>query len=317
MPADLWGDTMEKLIITAAVTGAATVPSLTPYLPITPGQIADSAIEAAEAGAAIVHIHARRPEDGFPSAKIEHFREILLRIREKSDAVICITSGGSAQLSVEERAATFPTFKPEMCSFNLGSINFALHTSLPAIKEFRFPWEKEYLEMSKDFVFKNTFKDFEYLCAVTRENETKPELEVYDVGHLYNLDHLVMRGLMAPPLHIQFVMGVLGGIRGTPEDLTFLKTKAEVLFGRENFTWSVIGVGAAEINLSTMAIHMGGHVRVGLEDNIFLKKGVLAKSNAELVEKVVHLAGILNRDVASPADARRILGLKGLERVAF
>ena len=308
---------MEKLIITAAVTGAATVPSLTPYLPITPKQIADSAVEAAEAGAAIVHIHARRPEDGYPSAEIDHFREILTRIKAKSDVVICITTGGSARMTVEERAATVPVFKPEMCSFNLGSINFALHNVLPAVKEFRFPWEKEYLEMSKDFVFKNTFKDFEHLCAVTRENETCPELEVYDVGHLYNLDHLVRQGLMAPPLHIQFVMGVLGGIRGTPEDLVFLKTKAELLFGRENFTWSVIGVGAAEINLSTMAIHMGGHVRVGLEDNIYLKKGVLAKSNAELVAKIVQLAGTLNRELATSGDARRILRLKGSENVGF
>jgi len=308
---------MEKLIITAAISGAATVPSLTPYLPITPKQIAESAIEAAEAGAAIVHIHARRPEDGYPSSDPEHFRQILTRIKKKSDVVICITTGGSVLMTIEERAATVPIFKPEMCSFNLGSINFALHTSLPVIKEFRFPWEKEYLEMSKDFIFKNTFKDLEYLCAITKENQAKPELEIYDVGHLYNLDYLVERKMMTPPLHLQFVMGVLGGIRGTPEDLAYLKTKAEVLFGKENFTWSVIGVGAAEINLSTMAIHMGGHVRVGLEDNIFIKKGVLAKSNAELVEKVVHLAEVLNREVADPDDARTILGLKGKDKVGF
>lgn len=308
---------MEKLIITAAITGAATVPSLTPYLPVTPKQIADSAIEAAKAGAAIVHIHARRPEDGFPSSDPEHFREILTRIKEKTDVVICITTGGSVLMTVEERAATVPLFKPEMCSFNMGSINFALHTSVKAIKEFKYPWEKQYLEMSKDFIFKNTFKDFEYLCNVTRDNKTKPELEIYDVGHLYNLDHLVTEKMMTPPLHMQFVMGVLGAIRGTPEDLTYLVTKAKVLFGKENFTWSVIGVGAAEINLSTMAIHMGGHVRVGLEDNIFIKRGVLAKSNAELVEKVVKLADLLHRDVATPADTRRILKLKGPENVNF
>ncbi len=220
-------------------------------------------------------------------------------------------------MTVEERAATIPLFKPEMCSFNMGSINFALHTSARHIKEFKFPWEQQYLEMSKDFIFKNTFKDFEYLAKVTTENNTKPELEIYDVGHLYNLDHLVSEGMLKPPLHLQFVMGVLGAIRGTPEDLTYLRTKAEVLFGKENFTWSVIGVGAAEINLSTMAIHMGGHVRVGLEDNIFIKKGVLAKSNAELVEKIVKLADMLNRDVATPDDARSILRLKGLDKVNF
>jgi uncharacterized protein (DUF849 family) len=308
---------MQKLIITAAITGAATIPSLSPYLPITPEQIADSAIEAAEAGAAIVHVHARRPEDGFPSSNPEHFKEIITRIKEKSNVVICITTGGSVLMTVEERAATIPLFKPEMCSFNMGSINFALHTSARHIKEFKFPWEQQYLEMSKDFIFKNTFKDFEYLAKVTRENNTKPELEIYDVGHLYNLDHLVSEGMLKPPLHLQFVMGVLGAIRGTPEDLAYLTTKAEVLFGKTNFTWSVIGVGAAEINLSTMAIHMGGHVRVGLEDNIFIKKGVLAKSNAALVEKIVKLADMLNRDVATPDDARQILGLKGRDMVNF
>lgn len=308
---------MEKLIITAAITGGATVPSLTPYLPITPRQIADSAIEATEAGAAIVHIHARRPADGLPSSDPEHFREIITPIKEKSDAVVCISTGGSALMTIEERAATIPLFRPEMCSFNLGSMNFSLHTILPSIKEFKYPWEQEYLEMSKDFVFKNTFKDLEYLCSIVKENDTKPELEVYDVGHLYNLDYLVQKGLMSPPFHIQFVMGVLGGIRGTPEDLTYLKTKADALFSEANYSWSVIGVGAAEINLSTMAIHMGGHVRVGLEDNIYIKKNVLAKSNAELVEKVVKLAEMLNRDVARPDDARKILGLKGKTGVAF
>lgn len=308
---------MEKLIITAAISGAATIPSLSPYLPLSPREIADSALEAAKAGAAVVHVHARRPEDGFPSSSPDHFREILTRIKDNSNVVICITTGGSAMMTVEERAAVVPLFKPEMCSFNMGSINFALHTSLKYLKEFKYPWEKPYLEMSKDFVFKNTFKDFEYLCEVTRANNTKPELEIYDVGHLYNLDHLVSEGLIKPPLHMQFVMGVLGAIRGTPEDLTFLVTKARSLFGSENFSWSVIGVGAAEINLSTMAIHMGGHVRVGLEDNIFIKKGVLAKSNAELVEKVVTLADLLHRDVASPDEARQILGLKGLQNVNY
>jgi uncharacterized protein (DUF849 family) len=308
---------MEKLIITAAITGAATIPSLSPYLPLTPRQIADSAIEAAEAGAGIVHIHARRPEDGFPSSNPEHFREILTRIKEKSDVVVCITTGGSVTMTVEERAAVVPNFKPEMCSFNMGSINFALHTALSYIKDFKYPWEKQYLEMSKDFIFKNTFKDFDYLCEIIRDNNTKPELEIYDVGHLYNLDHIVREGKISPPFHMQFVMGVLGAIRGTPEDLTYLVTKAKVLFGEENFTWSVIGVGAAEINLSTMAIHMGGHVRVGLEDNIYIKKGVLAKSNAELVEKIVGLANVLNREVATPDDTRRILGLKGRDKVAY
>jgi len=308
---------MEKLILTAAITGAATVPSQTPYLPLTPRQIADSAIEAAEAGAAIVHIHARRPEDGLPSSDPEHFREIVTRIKEHSDVVICLTTGGSILMTVEERARVVPLFSPEMCSFNLGSINFALHTSIERIKEFKYDWEKPYLEKSKDFVFKNTFQDFEYLCKIIRENGTKPELEIYDVGHLYNLDYLVRTGQLSFPLHLQFVMGVLGAIRATPEDLIYLKNKAESLFGRENFTWSVIGIGAAQFSLSAMAINMGGHVRVGLEDNIYIKRGVLAKSNAELVSKAVELAEAFHREVATPDDARRILGLKGLDKVKF
>jgi uncharacterized protein (DUF849 family) len=301
---------MEKLIITSAITGAATVPSLTPYLPITPKEIADSAIASAKAGAGIVHIHARRPEDGFPSSDVELFKEIVQLIREQSNVIICITTGGSTLMTIQERAAVIPKLRPEMCSFNLGSINFALHKSLPAIQTFKYSWEKAYLENSKDFIFKNTFKDFEYLCHLIQETHTKPELEVYDVGHLYNLDHLVSEGQISPPFHLQFVMGVLGGIRGNPEDLTFLLTKARVLFGENNFTWSVIGVGASEINLSTMAIHMGGHVRVGLEDNIYLKKGVLAKSNAELVQKIVDLADMLNREIATPDEARKILKIK-------
>ncbi|MBW1660297.1 MAG: 3-keto-5-aminohexanoate cleavage protein [Deltaproteobacteria bacterium] len=308
---------MEKLILTAAITGAATVPSQTPYLPLTPQQIADSAIEAAEAGAAIVHIHARRPEDGMPSSDPEHFREIVTRIKEHSDVVICLTTGGSILMTVEERARVVPLFSPEMCSFNLGSINFALHTSIPRIKEFKYEWEKPYLEKSKDFVFKNTFQDFEYLCKIIRENGTKPELEIYDVGHLYNLDYLVRTKQLSFPLHLQFVMGVLGAIRATPEDLIYLKNKAESLFGKENFTWSVIGIGAAQFSLSAMAINMGGHVRVGLEDNIYIKRGVLAKSNAELVEKAVELANAFHREIATPDDARRILGLKGLDKVKF
>jgi len=308
---------MEKLIITAAITGAATIPSLTPYLPITPEEIAQSAIESAQAGAAIVHIHARRPEDGFPSSDPKYFRDILSIIQSKSDVVICITTGGSVLMTVEERAKTIPIFKPEMCSFNMGSINFALHTSLKSITTFKFEWEKDYLEKSKDFIFKNTFKDFEYLCSIIRETNTKPELEIYDVGHLYNLDYLVQQGMLNPPFHLQFVMGVLGGIRGTAEDLTFLKTKADCLFGKNNYTWSVVGVGAAEINLSTMAIHMGGHVRVGLEDNIYIKKGVLATSNAQLVSKIGQLSNLLHREIATPDDARKILNLKGSNQVHY
>lgn len=307
---------MEPLIITAAITGASTVPSLNPNLPITPQEIADSAIQAAQAGASIVHIHARNPETGRPSSDLNVFKNIITLIKEKSDVVICLTTGGSAAMTVEERMKVIPTFKPEMCSFNMGSINFALHGTLKRIQNFRFDWERPYLEASKDFVFKNTFKDFEALCKAIQEAHVKPELEIYDVGHLYNLDYLIREKMLDFPLHLQFVMGVLGGIRGTPEDLVYLKTKMDQLF-RGPCTWSVIGVGPAEIYLSTIAIVMGGHVRVGLEDNVFLKKGVLAKSNAQLVEKIVRLAQELDREIATPEETRKILGLKGKEKVNF
>jgi uncharacterized protein (DUF849 family) len=308
---------MEKAIITAAITGAATVPTLTPYLPLTPDEIADSAIEAAKAGAAIVHIHARNPENGAPSSHPDHFRTILKKVKAKSDAVICITTGGSPTMTVKERAANVPEFKPEMCSFNLGSINFALHPALKRHGDWKYSWEPQYLEMSRDFVFKNTFLDFEHLCQVTKENGVKPELEVYDVGHLYNLAFLVQERMINFPLHIQFVMGVLGGIGTMPEDLIFLKHKAESLFGSQNFTWSVVGVGIAQFNLGMIALQMEGHTRVGLEDNIYIKKGVLAKSNAELVERAVRLAKEFDREPATPEEARRILGLKGKDRVNF
>lgn len=307
---------MEKLIITSAITGASTMPSLTPYLPITPEEIADSSIEAWQAGASIVHIHARDPETGKPVTNLDIFREIITRIKDKSDVVICLTTGGSAQMMAEERAQVLPAFKPEMCSFNMGSMNFALFPSMKKIEEYRFDWEKDYLESSKDFIFKNTFKDFEFLSKEIKNAQAKPELEIYEVGHLYNLDYLVGEKMLGFPLHLQFVMGVLGGIRGTPEDLVYLKMRADSLFG-DRYTWSVIGVGPTEINLSTMAIIMGGHVRVGLEDNIYLRKGVLAKSNAQLVERIVHLANELDREIGSPDDTRKILSLKGKDKVSF
>jgi len=308
---------MQPLILTAAITGAATVPTLTPYLPHTPQEIADSAVEAAQAGAGIVHIHARRPEDGAPSAHPDHFREILVSIKERCDAVINITTGGSPTMPVQERAANVGVFAPEMCSFNLGSINFALHPPLKKIKKWRYEWEPEYLEMSKDFVFKNTFYDFEHLCNLVREYNCKPELEIYDVGHLYNLAYLVKEDMLRPPLHLQFVMGVLGGIGTMPEDLTFLHRKACTLFGEDKFTWSICGVGSAQFNLAPVALSLGGHVRVGLEDNIYIKPGQLAKSNAELVEKAKCLASEYNRPLAGPRQVREMLGLKGIDQVSY
>ncbi|MBI5441941.1 MAG: 3-keto-5-aminohexanoate cleavage protein [Deltaproteobacteria bacterium] len=308
---------MEPVIITAAITGAVAVPSLTSHLPWKTEDIVDSAVGAAEAGAAIVHIHARNPADGSPSSDGGIFGEIMSGIKKRSDVVICMTTGGSPAMTVQERTVNVTRFEPEMCSFNLGSMNFGLHQALKKKREWRFEWEPKYLEASKDFVFKNTFFDLEHLCGLVRNYGTKPELEAYDVGHLYNLAYLVQEGLMTPPMHIQFVMGVLGGIGTMPEDLTFLKRKADTLFGTENYTWSVCAASSGQFNLAPISLQMGGHVRVGLEDNIYLRRGVLAESNAQLVEKAVAMATDMGRQAATPADARRILGLKGLEKVKY
>lgn len=297
------------MIITAAITGAATLPTLTPYLPWKPKDIADSAIGAAQAGASIVHIHARNPEDASPSSSPEIMEEILSRIRERSDVIICMTTGGPPTMSIQERATNVSRFRPEMCSFSLGSMNLSLRPSLKRIKKWRFEWEEHFLETSEDFVFRNSFKDLEYMSNFVRKKHIKPEFEVYDVGHLYNLAHLVDRGLILPPMHIQFVMGVLGGIGSMPEDLLFLKRKADVLFGRNSHTWSICGIGRAQFELAPLSIDMGGHIRVGLEDNIYLSKGVLAESNAQLVEMARRIGEGMRRQIASAKDARRILGL--------
>ena len=301
---------MEPLIITAAITGAATVPALTPYLPWKPADIADSAVEAAEAGAAIVHIHARNPVDGSPTSSFEVFEEIISSIKARSDAIICMTTGGPASLSIQDRTVNLARLRPEMCSFSLGSMNISFHLSLQRIKEWRFAWEAPFLEASRDFVFKNSFKDMEYLCSFVQENRIKPEFEVYDVSHLYNLAYLVKECAIPTPMHLQFVMGVLGGIGAMPEDLVFLKQKADTLFGSANYTWSICATSRGQFNLAPISIQTGGHVRVGLEDNIYLKKGVLAESNAQLVEKAKRMGEEMGRSAALPAEARKILGLE-------
>jgi uncharacterized protein (DUF849 family) len=311
---------MEKLIITAAVTGAVTMPVQTPYLPLTPKEVANEAVRAAEAGAASVHIHARSPEDGSPSAELEFFREIITRIKERSNAVVCITTGGSLTATREERIRVVPTFKPELASFNMGSMNFSIHPVAERYedKDYKYPWEKGFVEMTKDVIFRNTFADLEYFLQTLLENDTKPECEAYDVGHLYNMNYLVRKGLIKPPLWVQFVTGILGGIGASLEDIMYMKHTADRLFGAQNYDWSVIGVGYPdEFKAATLAIMMGGHVRVGLEDNIFIRKGVLAKSNAELVEKVVRIAREFDREIATPDDVRACLGLKGKDRVNF
>jgi uncharacterized protein (DUF849 family) len=306
----------EKIIITCAVTGSIHTPTMSPYLPLKPQEIAEEAVKAAEAGAAVVHIHARDPKTGIPTSDINVFREILSRIKEKSDVVICPTTGGGLGMTVEERIRVIPELKPEMASFNMGSMNFALHHLVEKFKEFKLDWEKQYLEMSKDFIFRNTFKDLEYVAKTFYENETKPELECYDVGHIYNAAYLLSTGVLKPPLHIQFVHGILGGIGTHLEDLMHMKRTADRLFG-ENFTWSVIGAGRFEFSLCTVGLILGGHVRVGMEDNLYLSKGRLAKSNAEMIEKMVRIARELGREPATPDEARKILGLKGKDKVNF
>jgi len=309
---------MPKLIITCALTGSAVFPSQTPYLPIKPDQIADEAYKAYKAGAAVVHVHVRDPKTGMPTADLKVWRENLTKIKEKCDLVICVTTGGGAGMTAEQRIAVVPEFEPEMCSFDIESMNFGMFPLVERIKEWKFPWEKPMIEMSKDFVFKNTFADLEVFAKAMREHNVKPEVEIYGTNGLYNTGFLVRTGQLDLPVHIQYVLGVLGGTHSTPYELIHLQTETHRMLGPDNYTWSVIGIGyPSEFYLGAVAITMGGHVRVGLEDNLYIKYGELAKSNAELVEKIRKIAELLEREVATPDDVRRMLNLKGIDKVKF
>lgn len=300
-----------KRIISCAITGSIHTPTMSPYLPITPEQIAQSALEAAEAGAAVVHIHARNPENGMPTPDLAIFRDIIERIRAKNqDVIICITTGGGAGMTVEQRASVIPEFKPELASMNCGSINWGLFPLLEKYKEFKYPWEPQMLAMTKNFIFENTFGAMEKICAIMDENGTKPELEVYDTGHLYNIHYLLRAGILKAPVYLQFVTGILGSIGSTPYDIFNLHNTADRLFGKGNYNWSVIGAGSAEFIACTQSLLLGGHVRVGMEDNLYLGKGRLAQTNAELVAKMARIITELDLEVATPAEAREILGLK-------
>jgi uncharacterized protein (DUF849 family) len=308
---------MKKVILTAAVTGSATFPSQSPHIPITPKEIADEAVRAWEAGAAVVHIHARDPKDGRPSADVELYREIITDIKARCDVVIGITTGAGVGMTIEQRTATISLFKPELGSLNMGSINFSMHLLLDRIKEWKFDWEKDYVEASRDYIFPNTFASLEKVTTIMKENNTKPELEIYDTSHLYNASYLVQKGFLEFPLHMQFVLGVLGGTQATVYDLVHLKNTADRLFG-DQYTWSVIGTGwPNEFRLGAVALTMGGHIRVGLEDNLLIARGELAKSNGQLVEKMRHICDELGSAVATPAEAREIIGLKGIDKVKF
>jgi uncharacterized protein (DUF849 family) len=287
---------------------------------LTPQQIIDDAVRAANAGAASVHIHGRDPKTARPTTEPAVYREIATGIKARSNVIVCVTTGGTADMTPAQRAQVVPALKPELATFNMGSINFSIHPIADRYKDedYKYPWEKDFATGTKDFIFRNTFGDIEKLIQIMQENNTKSEFEVYDVGHLYNINFLVRRKVIKFPIWLQFVTGILGGIGANIEEVVHMKQTADRLFGPENYVWSVIGAGyPAEFNLATLAIMMGGHARVGMEDNIFIEKGVLCKSNADLVEKVVRIAKELGREVATPDEARKILGLKGKDKVNY
>ena len=285
------------------------------YLPITPDEIANEAIRSYEAGAAVVHIHVRDPENGKPSSDKALYGEVLSKIKEKTDLVVCITTGGGLGQSTDERVIGVRSFRPELASLNGGSINFALFNALDSFKDFKYDWEPEYLAMTEDFIFPNTFKTLREFNVIFNAEGTKPEFEIYDVGMINNIAFLIKKGLIKTPVYLQFVMGILGGIPASMENLQFLKSSADNLI--DDFEWSVCAAGKDQFKMCTAALLMGGNARVGLEDNLYLEKGVKAKSSGEQVEKIIRIAKELGSEPASPAEARQILKLKGLDQVGF
>ncbi len=306
-----------KLIITCAITGSETYPTQYPYLPITPKQIAEAAYQAYKAGASIVHVHARDPENGEPTADLGIWREIVTQIKEKCEVIVCITTGGAPGMSVQDRIAVVPEFQPEMCSFNMESMNFSVYPLLERY-DWKYDWEREAIASSHEGIAENSFRDLEHFARTIKEHGAKPECEIYGSNGLYNTRYLVRQGLIDIPVHIQFVLGVLGGTGAYPQELVHLQTEALRMFGQDNLTWSVIGVGyPRQFQMAAISIAMGGHVRVGVEDNIFVRYMKYAKSNAELVEEVVKIADLFNREIATPDEARDMLGLKGINKVNF
>ncbi|HPQ44810.1 MAG TPA: 3-keto-5-aminohexanoate cleavage protein [Syntrophales bacterium] len=305
-----------KAIITAALTGGIHTPTMSPYVPLTPQQIADEAVRSYEAGAAVCHIHARDPETGMPVSKMELYREMLDSIKSRCDIVVCITTGGGLGMTPEQRVEPVTRFKPELASFNAGSINFALFPALNKFEEFKFDWEPQYLAMSEDFIFPNTFKSMKEFSIKFSENSTKPEFEVYDSAMINNIAFMIDKGYpIQKPVYIQFVMGVLGGITPSSENLLFLVQYAKRLIG--DFEFSVCVAGRDQFPMCTQSLLLGGNVRVGLEDNLYLDKGNKAKSSAEQVEKIARIAGELGIEPSTPDEARETLGLKGLNAVNF
>ncbi|HLZ66789.1 MAG TPA: 3-keto-5-aminohexanoate cleavage protein [Aliidongia sp.] len=305
-----------KVIITCAVTGAIHTPSMSPHLPITPQQIAEAAIGAAEAGAAIVHLHARDPQTGKPDQSPAAFAPFLSVIKQRSNCVVNITTGGAPTMLVQERVQPAAHYQPEVASLNMGSMNFGLYPMLNRFKNFEHDWEKPYLEGSRDRIFRNTFADIEYILETCAEGGTRFEIECYDIGHLYTLAHFADRGVIKPPFFVQSVFGLLGGIGAHPEDVAHMKRTADRLFG-DRYHWSVLGAGKNQLPIAAMAAAMGGNVRVGLEDSLWISAGNLAESNAQQVRAARQIIEGLGLEIATPDEARAILQLKGGDRVNF
>jgi uncharacterized protein (DUF849 family) len=305
-----------KVIVTCAVTGSIHTPSMSPHLPVTASEIEEAAVGAAEAGASIVHLHARHPVDGRPSQDPDLFMKFLPAIRERSNVVINLTTGGAPNMLVEERLQPALKLKPEVASLNMGSMNFGLYPMLNRFKEFKHDWERPYLEGSDDRVFKNTFRDIQYILESCADNHTRFEIECYDIGHLYTAAHFMDRGIVKGPLLIQSVFGLLGGIGPHPEDVMQMKRTADRLFGTDYY-WSVLGAGRNQMPIATMAAAMGGNVRVGLEDSLWEGRGQLSRSNADQVKRIVTVLHALNLEVATPDETRQMLQLKGADKVGF
>lgn len=307
-------DKSNKIVITCALTGGAHTPSMSPALPVTAIEMIEQGTAAAEAGAAILHLHARMPETGMPTGEPDVYGAFLPALKQRTGAILNLTTGGSATMPVAERLLAAMRFKPEMCSLNMGSINFAFFDAARHVEHWKHEWERDYVVNSDDYIFRNTFRDIRYILESLTEHGTRFEHECYDVGHLYNLAHFIDRGLVKPPFFVQMIFGILGGIGADLENMVLMKTVADRLFGPENFQWSVLAAGRHQMPFVTQAALLGGHVRVGLEDSLFIKRGVLADSNAEQVEKIVRIVREIGREPATPAEARAILALKGADR---
>ena len=309
---------MPKTIISCAITGAIHTPTMSDALPVTPDQIAEHAVAAAQAGAAILHLHARHPENGAPSVDPDHFALFLPRIKQATDAIVNISTGGNPTMTVAERIPAAQAFSPEMCSLNMGSMNFAIHTLADRYDIWKENWEEDYVRASEGNIFRNTFADIRMVSESlgTSRHSVKFEHECYDLGHLYNLRFCMDKGYFRPPIFLQFVMGILGGISAEIENLVFMKRTADKLFG-DDYQWSVIGAGAQQMRLAAVAAQMGGHVRVGLEDSLYISRGKYAASNAEQVQRIRRILELQGNEVATPEETRQILGLKGADKVSF